>query len=47
MRNALVLVLTLAVMFAVVDAACGIDIPMPIRFITMYIVSMLTIDWCD
>ena len=46
MRNvlAIVLVLMLAVTFAVLDAACGIDIPMSIRFLTMYIVSVLMID---
>lgn len=46
MKNvaALVLVLTLSVMYAVLGAVCGIDIPMSIRFLTMFIVSVLMID---
>lgn len=46
MKNvlALVLVLILAVTFAVLDAACGIDIPMSIRFLTIFIVSALMIE---
>lgn len=42
--GAIVLVLMLAVIFALLDVYSGIDIPMSIRFLTMYIISMLMID---
>lgn len=46
MKNvaALVLVSILAVTFAVLEVTCGIYIPMSIRFLTMFIVSVLMID---
>lgn len=42
--GAIVLVLMLAVIFALLDVYRGIDVPMSIRFLTMYIVSVLMID---
>lgn len=38
------LVMLLAVTFVMLNVCCEINVPMSIRFLTMYIVAVLTID---
>lgn len=42
--GAYLLTMVLAVMFVMLNVCCEIDVPMSIRFLTMYIVSVLMID---
>lgn len=42
--DACLFVILLALMFAMLEVNCVINVPMSIRFLTMYIVSVLMID---
>ena len=42
--DACLMIIALALMFVMLDLYCVINVPMSIRFLTMYIVAVLSID---